>query len=80
MMSNDMLLDQRAYAMSESAKRKHASGNCRIVPILVEPMAEIPDHLVMLQFLPRSGKPARTDEQWAEIAGEFRTIAMRDAA
>ena len=80
MMSNDMLVDDRAYSMSESAKRKRAAGACHVVPVLVEPMAEVPDHLVMLQFIPRNGNPARTDEQWAEVAGELRALAMKDAA
>lgn len=76
LMSNDFLVDERAYAMSEQAKRKHAAGACRIIPILVEYMSEIPDHLVMLRALPRSGKPAETDAQWAEIAGDLRAIGM----
>lgn len=75
--SNDMVVDDRAFAMSEQAKRKRAAGDCHLVPILVEPMAEFPDHLAMLASLPRDGKPARTDEQWASIAAEMRQIGMR---
>lgn len=77
LMSNDMLVDDRAFGMSEQAKRKRAAGDCHLIPILVEPMAEFPDHLAMLASLPRDGKPARTDEQWASIAAEMRQIGMR---
>ena len=80
MMSNDMLADDRAYTMSEQAKRKRATGACHVVPILVESMAEVPDHLVMVQFLPRSGAVALGDKVWAEIAGELRALAMRDVS
>lgn len=40
-------------------------------------MAEVPDHLVMLQALPRSGKPAENDFQWAEIVADIRAVGMR---
>lgn len=80
MMSNDMLIDERAYAMSEAAKRKYQAAGCRMMPILVEPMAQLPDHLAMLKALPETGKPVRGDEDWANIAGAFRAIAMKDAS
>lgn len=80
LMSNDMLTNDRAWALGEQAKRRRAAGGCHVVPILVEPMAELPDFLALLAALPRSGKPAKSDEDWALIAGEIRWIAMRGIA
>jgi hypothetical protein len=78
MMSNRFLVDERAWAMSEEAKRKRNAGNCRVIPILIEHMAEFPDHLAMLQALPRTGKPAKDDAAWASVAQDIRTLAMAE--
>jgi hypothetical protein len=79
LLSNDMPGHDPTWAKSEEAKRRRAAGSCRVLPILVEPMAELPDHLVMLLTLPRHGKPAKTEQDWADIAGEIRAVAMKDA-
>lgn len=77
LLSNDLLNHEKSWADSETAKRRLKAGNCRVIPILVEPMAEFPEHLAMLSALPRHGKPANTDTDWANIAGELRAVAMK---
>lgn len=76
LLSADFILDERAWALSEEAKRKQRAGNCRLIPIYVEPLAEAPEHLIMLSALPRSGKPVNGDGDWAAIAGELRKLAQ----
>lgn len=76
LLSPSFVCDERAWVLSEQAKRKHAAGNCRLVPIYIEHMSEAPDHLALLTCLPRNGKPAKDDAAWAAIAGELRNLAM----
>lgn len=77
LLSPSFVANERAWALSEQAKRKHAAGNCRLVPIYVEYMSESPDHLALLLSLPRNGKPAKDDAAWAAVAGELRVAAMQ---
>lgn len=79
LLSADFILDERAWALSEEAKRRQRAGACRLIPIYVEPLAEPPEHLLTLMALPRHGKPVNGDGDWANIAGELRAIAQRES-
>lgn len=76
LVSNDFNAEERATLLSEEARRRNQAGLCRLIPVFVGHVADVPDHLIRLTPLPRSGRPATTDEHWAQVAAGIRAVAQ----
>jgi len=76
-LSNNFLADERTWNLSLEARRQQQAGRITVVPILVEDIAELPDHLILLQKLPRHGKPAKGDEDWAGISKDLAALIRK---
>lgn len=72
LVSPAMIADDLTYRLSERAA---SQPGCRLIPILVRPIANMPSHISEKRPLPFSGKVASGDAEWADVAAGLRQVA-----